>query len=160
MPELNLPRVELPEVDLPEISLDDVTRTLKDAAYVVIGFGVLTAQKVQVQRRELSRQAEDFTRDLAKDLPEQFNAQITDARENLEKFTTEATNRLERLSGNFDDQIKVAEDRLAELEARIDEILDQVSSRLPDQAAELVSQARDAARDARDQVRSIVGRAA
>lgn len=161
MPELNLnrfdlPGVDLPEVDLPELSIDDVTRTLKDAAYVVIGFGVLAAQKVQVQRREFTQQAEDFT----KDLPEQLNAQIADVRDNLDKITSEATTRLEKLSGNFDDQIKSAEDRLAELEARIDEILEQLAARLPDQAAELVTQARDAARDAREQVRSLVGRAA
>ena len=34
----------------------DVTKTLKDAAYVVIGLGVLGFQKVQVRRNELTKQ--------------------------------------------------------------------------------------------------------
>ncbi|MDP9389498.1 MAG: hypothetical protein M3Q48_16675 [Actinomycetota bacterium] len=33
----------------------EVPRTVRDAAYVVVGFGVLAAQRAQVRRRELSR---------------------------------------------------------------------------------------------------------
>ena len=33
----------------------DPTTTLKDAAYVAIGFGVLTVQRAQVRRRELEK---------------------------------------------------------------------------------------------------------
>ena len=32
------------------------TKTLKDAAYVLIGLGVIATQKVQVRRRELQKQ--------------------------------------------------------------------------------------------------------
>jgi hypothetical protein len=35
-------------------------RALTDAAYVAIGFGVLGLQKVQVRRRELTRQLKDW----------------------------------------------------------------------------------------------------
>lgn len=155
MPELNLP-----EIDLPEITFEDVAKTLKDAAYVVIGFGVLTAQKAQVQRREFSQQAQDLTKDLGKNIPEQVNAQLADVRENLDRLTSEATAQLEKISGAVEEQISLVEDRLTELEARIDQVIDEVAAHLPDQAAELVAQARDAARDAREQVRSMVGRAA
>jgi uncharacterized membrane-anchored protein YhcB (DUF1043 family) len=34
----------------------DTTKTLKDAAYVLIGLGVIATQKVQVRRRELQQQ--------------------------------------------------------------------------------------------------------
>ncbi len=139
-----------------ELSIDDVTKTLKDVAYVAIGFGVLTAQRAQVQRREITRQAQEFTNGL----PDQLTAQINEARENLERVTTDATSQLERLSDTFDDRIKLVEERLADLETRIDTVLDTVESRLPDQAADLIAGARDAARDARGQVRTLVGRVA
>jgi len=36
----------------------DVTKTVKDAAYVTVGLGVLAFQKAQVGRRELTKQVE------------------------------------------------------------------------------------------------------
>ena len=36
----------------------DVNKTLKDAAYVTVGLGVLAVQKAQVGRRELTKQVE------------------------------------------------------------------------------------------------------
>jgi hypothetical protein len=36
----------------------DVTKTVKDAAYVTVGLGVLAFQKAQVARRDLTKQAE------------------------------------------------------------------------------------------------------
>ncbi len=36
----------------------DVTKTVKDAAYVTVGLGVLAVQKAQVARRDLTRQVE------------------------------------------------------------------------------------------------------
>ncbi len=41
-----------------EVDMSEVTRTLKDAAYVAVGFGVLAFQKAQVRRRELEKQLE------------------------------------------------------------------------------------------------------
>jgi hypothetical protein len=37
-------------------SVNDFTKTLKDAAYVAVGFGVIAIQKAQVRRRELEKQ--------------------------------------------------------------------------------------------------------
>ena len=39
-----------------ENPLNDLSKTLKDAAYVAVGFGVLAFQKAQVRRRELEKQ--------------------------------------------------------------------------------------------------------
>ena len=36
----------------------DVTKTVKDAAYVTVGLGVLAFQKAQVARRDLTKQVE------------------------------------------------------------------------------------------------------
>lgn len=38
--------------------MDDPATTLKDAAYVAIGLGVITFQRAQVRRRELEKQFE------------------------------------------------------------------------------------------------------
>jgi DNA anti-recombination protein RmuC len=64
----------------PENPVDAVTKTLKDAAYVVVGFGVLAFQKAQVRRRELEKQLGVST--------ESFREQLTkvaaDAEKNIE----------------------------------------------------------------------------
>lgn len=41
----------------------DVGHTLKDAAYIGIGFGVLAFQRAQVRRHEVTRQIEDVVND-------------------------------------------------------------------------------------------------
>ncbi len=35
---------------------DDLSKTLKDAAYITVGLGVIAFQKAQVQRQELRNQ--------------------------------------------------------------------------------------------------------
>ena len=39
--------------DLPSVDTDQVVEVLRDAAYITIGFGVITVQQAQVRRREL-----------------------------------------------------------------------------------------------------------
>jgi hypothetical protein len=113
-----------------EISFDSVSNAAKDALYVTVGLGVIAFQKAQVRRQELKKQLE---------------AQYGDARQNVQKATKAAEERL-----------RTVEERLEGLEARWDEVLDQVEQRLPDQAREGVHQARTAAKDARDQLRGLV----
>lgn len=138
---------------MPEISVEDLNKIVKDAAYVAIGFGVIAVQKAQVQRREITEQ-------LQTQVIDQARAQLTEARENLEKVTSDTTAQWEKLSGTVEDRVKLVEERLSDLEDRIEQALDQVQAKLPEAAAELVSQARDAAKDAREQVRTLVSRAA
>ena len=110
----------------------DLTKTLKDALYVGVGFGVLTFQRAQVQRQELQKQ---------------LGQQLDEARDTVQK-----------LSGTAEDRFKVLEQRLTELEDRVESVLDQVEDKLPEQARELVKQARDAAKDAQGQLRALVTR--
>ena len=130
---------------MPEINVDEVTKVIKDAAYIAIGFGVLTVQKAQVQRRGLEQQ---------------LRTQASDAKGQLDKVTGDATDQWEKLACTVEDRIKLIEERIADLEERIDAVLDDVEAKLPEQAADLVKQARTVAKDARGQVRSIVTRAA
>ena len=110
----------------------DLQKTLKDALYVGVGFGVLTFQRAQVQRQELQKQ---------------LGVQLGEARETVSK-----------LSGEAEDRFKVLEHRLEELEDRVESVLDQLEDKLPEQARELVKQAREAAKDAQGQIRALVGR--
>ena len=43
---------------MPATTSVDLTKTLKDAAYVTVGLGVLAVQQAQVRRRELTKQVE------------------------------------------------------------------------------------------------------
>ena len=45
------------------MQFEDLAKTLEDAAYVTIGFGVLAFQKTQVRRRELTKQLLDAAKD-------------------------------------------------------------------------------------------------
>lgn len=51
-----------------EPNMSDVTSTLRDAAYVAVGFGVLAFQKAQVRRRELEKQFEGQSNQLREQL--------------------------------------------------------------------------------------------
>ena len=48
--------------------LNDLSKTLKDAAYVAVGFGVLAFQKAQVRRRELEKQLTKAAADAEKNI--------------------------------------------------------------------------------------------
>ncbi len=111
---------------------DNVTKALRDAAYIGIGLGVIVLQKAQVQRQELQKQ---------------LRGQLGDAREQLEK-----------LGDTFEDQVRLIEARLDAVEDQVEDLIGQVEGRLPEQAAHLVKQIRAATKDARGQVRTLVAR--
>ena len=57
----------------------DVTKTVKDAAYVTVGLGVLAFQKAQVARRDLTKQVEtqlNQTTTQVKDLSKKVEGRI------------------------------------------------------------------------------------
>lgn len=117
---------------MPQPQTEDLTKALKDAAYVTVGLGVIAFQKAQVQRQELLKQ---------------LKGQAGDAKDPYESMTS-----------FVEDRVKLVEERLADVESRIDQLLDQVQDTLPEQAAELVKQARDATKDARGQLTALVNR--
>ena len=75
----------------------DLTKTIKDAAYITIGFGVLAFQKAQVRRRELEKQFED---------------QTTDLRAQFAKVADEVEERIEPLVGAVETSLDQLEERL------------------------------------------------
>jgi F0F1-type ATP synthase membrane subunit b/b' len=58
----------------------DITKTLKDSAYVAVGLGVIAFQKAQVRRVELQKQV---------------TSQINDTREQINKLVDEVEKRVE-----------------------------------------------------------------
>ena len=119
----------------------DVRATVKDAAYVGIGFGVLAFQKAQVQRQELKKK---------------LNTGLGDAQGNLASLGTTLEDRVKLVEERLEALAKQGEQLADELEARVEKALDEVQERLPEQAREVFGQVRGVAKDARTQVRSLV----
>ena len=66
----------------------DVTKTVKDAAYVTVGLGVLAFQKAQVARRDLAKQVEtqlSQTTEQVKDLSKKVEGRIQPVLGSLEQ---------------------------------------------------------------------------
>ena len=58
MPQVDMPQVDMPKFELPELPVDAdrVIGFARDAAYAGVGVAVLTVQKLDAQRRELTDQ--------------------------------------------------------------------------------------------------------
>lgn len=107
-----------------------ITDNIRDAAYIVIGMGVIGAQRAQVRREELKKQ-------------------FAEQRSTLETHGAHAVKLVS-------DLIKQADARVEPVIAAVEAQIDTAVALLPEQAQPLVSQARSAAKDARQQVRSAV----
>jgi ElaB/YqjD/DUF883 family membrane-anchored ribosome-binding protein len=130
MPAINFPTIDLPKIDLPEIDADRVANLARDAAYITVGFGVLTFQKAQVRRQELLKQI------------------------NASKLPVDRVNKL------VETQVRTIDSQIVKLEARLDAVVEQVKDRLPAPADMIVGQAHDVAKTARKQVRQFAVKAA
>lgn len=133
---LDLTKLDLnmPTIDIPGVDGEKLAAALRDAAYITIGFGVLTFQQAQVRRREI-----------VASLSTRFGASKTQVDELLAK--------VEARLGSLDTRVDA-------FEAKLDVAVDKLEQRLPDQAAALLGQAHDVAKAARKQVRGLVRNAA
>jgi hypothetical protein len=146
-PALDLSRLDLSRLDLgkylPTGQADEVATKVagiaRDAAYVVIGFGVLTVQQAQVRRRELVDSLSE--RSVVK--------QLGITRDEIEDLVRKVEHRLAGL-----------DDRLMSLESRVDTAVESTVERLPEQAGQLLSKAHQVAKATRKQVRGLVRSAA
>lgn len=136
--------------------MTDVAKTLKDAAYITIGMGVIVFQKAQVARNDLSKQLEGESAKLqaqVADVLRIVETQVEEARGTFKAQLLVTQSQLQRLATDLDARLApVAQD----VEARLDEI----EARLPEQVQALVKQARQATKDAGDQLRSLIGTSA
>jgi hypothetical protein len=120
--------------------MTDVRSTIKDAAYVGIGFGVLAFQKAQVRRQELQKR---------------FEASIGDAKGGFGKLSDDVQDRIKLVEERLEVLSKQVDAAADDFEERLDKALDQVQDRLPEQAKELFGKARTAGKDARTQLREL-----
>jgi hypothetical protein len=67
---LNVAHLPLPNVDVANIASAPVVQRAKDIGYTAVGFGVLTFQRAQVRRREVS---ESITSALKQTVKDRFN---------------------------------------------------------------------------------------
>jgi len=67
---INVANLPLPNVDVAKITSAPVVQRAKDAGYTAVGFGVLTFQKAQVRRREVT---ETITSTLKQTVKDRFN---------------------------------------------------------------------------------------
>jgi hypothetical protein len=135
---IDLTKIDLSRIDVPGLDRDALVSALRDAAYITIGFGVLTVQKAQVRRREL--------------------VAALSARFGTSKETTESL--LSSIETELRGIVSAVDDRIEAVEARIDTAVAAVEQRLPQPAGAWLSQVHGVARAARRQVRGLVANAA
>jgi ElaB/YqjD/DUF883 family membrane-anchored ribosome-binding protein len=110
--------------------MNDLTKTLKDAAYVTVGFGVLAFQRAQVRRQELRKQ-------LAAPR-QQLETQLNDVRVQVQKL------------------VKDVDERLQPVRAEVEGRIDLLEERLPEQARGIVQQVRTLAKETETQARKLL----
>jgi hypothetical protein len=120
--------------------MTDMRSTIKDAAYVGIGFGVLAFQKAQVQRQELQKR---------------FETSVGDAKGGFGKLSEDVQDRIKLVEERLEALSKQVDAAADDFEERLDKALDQVQERLPEQAKDLFGKARNAGKDARTQLREL-----
>ncbi len=98
-----LPHIDLTKVDLTKVAAkfrsassktEPVIRFAKDAAYVTVGVGVLTFQKTQVRRREITTAVKDS-------MPKITNEAIARAESAVSKVISLVNTRLSKKSATF-----------------------------------------------------------
>lgn len=111
-----------------DLTLDTVSDAVRDAFYISVGAGVLTFQKLQVQRVELTKTV---------------TSQLDEARGTARGSIDSAKDGLGNVSELVEERVKLLEERLESLETRLESVLAQIEGKLPEQARDLVKQARD-----------------
>jgi DNA anti-recombination protein RmuC len=85
-----------------ENPMSDLTKSLKDAAYVAVGFGVIAFQKAQVRRRELEKQFGVSTESIR----EQLTKVAADAEKNIEPVVEAVEASLDQLEERLPEQAR------------------------------------------------------
>jgi DNA anti-recombination protein RmuC len=138
----------------------DLPTTVKDAAYVTVGLGVLGFQKAQERRVELTKQLEEQRKQLREqrkqlegqltEITKVANGQFSTAAKLVEQQVGEAATTVKHLARDLDT-------RLAPVREQLEESIDALEVRLPPPARGLVQQARTVAHETEGQVRQVLG---
>lgn len=117
---------------MPELKdiTDEISRTARDAAYVVVGLGVLGLQRAQVRRQELTKR-------------------LVEPRAQVESTLGDVRGELAR-------RVKDVDDRVEDIITKLETTWEPLEEKLPAQARSLVQQARAQAKEARHQIRTLL----
>ncbi|MCB0978670.1 MAG: hypothetical protein KDB02_14555, partial [Acidimicrobiales bacterium] len=123
-----------------EFNFDTVADAARDAFYVAVGAGVITFQKAQVQRQELTKLAKAQFADAKVTADKSLDAARETAEKSLDiaKDTTEkgfelAKGQLDSINELVEDRVKLVEERLSALEERLEAIFADLEDKLPEQ---------------------------
>ena len=112
---------------------DEITKTARDAAYVVVGLGVLGFQRAQVRRQELQKRLTERSA---------VQGHLGDVR------------------GEVTKRVKDVDEAVEQVIGRIEATLAPIEERLPVPARDLAKQAHAQAREVRQQLRKLIHQAA
>jgi gas vesicle protein len=94
----------------------DVTKTVKDAAYVTVGIGVLAFQKAQVGRRELTKQVE---------------TQLSGTSEHVQRLARKVEERIQPVLGQLEEAVPAqAKDLVKQARTAAKEVQGQLQGQL------------------------------
>ena len=160
-----MPDIKFPNVDF-EKAAADFNESVKEAAYVAVGLGVLGFQRAQVQRVEVMKQLEaqlanltQLTATLNSQAETYLNAaqeQIAEAREQFNRISTEIPD-ADALRSQLTDLAKAVDEAMAPARQQFEEQLDRIEEVLPEAARNLVQAARAAAGTQARTLRTAVG---
>lgn len=160
-----MPEVKFANVDL-EKAAAEFNNAVREAAYVVVGLGVLGFQKAQVQRVELMKQLETQLSQLS-GLTASLNGQAEGYLATARQQLAELREQFAKVSGDLPDS-GVVREQLTELARSVDEAvaparqqfdeqLDRLEQVLPEAARNLVQAARAVAGTQERNLRAAVG---
>lgn len=157
--------IKVPTIDI-EKAVTEFNNTVKEAAYVAVGLGVLGFQRAQVQRVELAKQLEAQLaglNSLSANLGTQVETLLSTVREQLAEARTQV-NKVsadlpdpEVVRGQLADLAKSVEEAVAPVRQQFDEQLDRLEEVLPEAARNLVHTIRSAAVTQEQALRTAVG---
>jgi hypothetical protein len=130
MPEINFSTVDVDK------AMTDLNHALKEAAYIVVGLGVLAFQRAQVRRVELTKQFEEAREQIS---TEQLETQWDTVRAQLVELA------------------KLVDEWLIPARTQIGEQMDLWGERLPEPARNLVQTVRETASSREQTLRNVVG---
>ena len=125
-----IPTLKFPKYDIPGVDVDRLSTVAKDAAYVAVGLGVLTFQKAQVRRHELTAQ--------------------------LRSTVTEGRQQLGGIAKFVGENAVIIDGRITAAEQRIDQVVDHLASAIPAPVDRIINQMHGAAKAARSPLHGLL----